>query len=55
MSDQESKVSQLSDDELSKVVGGDISLPFSKITYTYTQQNDDASAAPAPAKPAAKK
>jgi hypothetical protein len=57
MSDQDSKVPQLSDDELSKVVGGDISFPYSTIQYTYTQQNSDGggSAPTAPAKPPVKK
>lgn len=55
MSDQDPKVPQLSDDELSKVVGGDISLPYGRIEFTYSQQRSDGAEPTAPANPPVKK
>jgi hypothetical protein len=55
MSDQDPKVPQLSDDDLSKVVGGDISFPYGKIQYTYSDQHSDGAAPTAPANPPVKK
>jgi type VI protein secretion system component Hcp len=54
MSDHEQKVPQLSDEELTKVVGGEISFSYTNIEYTYTQQKSDGPVA-APAKPPVKK
>jgi hypothetical protein len=55
MSEQDPKVPQLSDHDLSKVVGGEISLPFNKIEFSYSDQKSDGTAPTAPAKPPVKK